>query len=77
MNPRSFMIVFTVILCMVLIAGTSDLERSYFVVSTKYDVVLETELQSAECERTKILMENILRQSQEYSFKVTCTPIDK
>lgn len=77
MNPKSFIIVFMVILAMLLIATPSELPKSHLIVMKRTEIFISTMLNSGECDRTKILLESALRHAQEYDYKVTCTPIDK
>ena len=53
-----------------------ELDQSRFSVTTKYEHVIGTTLQSAECHRTKILTEAVLRHTQEYDYEVHCTPLN-
>ncbi len=75
MNPNAFIPVFMLILIIFLFAAPKDLEQSEFRVTTKYELVVGSKLQSAECNRTKILMEAALRHSQDFDYEVTCTPL--
>lgn len=76
MNPRTFMISFIIILSLFLYASEKELDKSRLKVATKYDTVVETILQSSECNRTKILMESLIRHAQDYGYAVTCTLIN-
>lgn len=53
-----------------------ELDQSWFRVTTKYELVVGSKLQSGECQRTKILVESVLRESQKYKYEVTCTPLN-
>jgi len=78
MNPKVFMIVFMIILAMMLLAAPKDLKKSSYTVTKGDEIVIITELQSAECSRTQILVESLLRKMyKEDSYNVTCTVIDK
>ena len=76
MNPNSFIPMFIIILLIVLWAAPKDLDESWFRVTTKYELVVGSKLQSGECQRTKTLVEAALRHSQKYSYEVTCTPLN-
>ena len=76
MNPNAFIPMFLIILVIIMFAMPKELDQSWFTVTSKYELVVGSKLQAGECQRTKILMEAVLRQSEEYNYEVTCTPLN-
>lgn len=75
MNPKTFIIMFLVILAMYLLAANSELDKSQFIIKQASTIIVSTTLQSGECDRTKILTEVLLRRQYKGDrYAVFCIP---
>lgn len=74
MNPKTFVIMFMTILAMYLLAATSQLDRSEFIITQGNTIVVSSTLDTGECDRTKILTEALLRRQYKGDrYQVSCT----
>jgi hypothetical protein len=66
-----------IILAMMLLASPKDLSRSEFLAVHNGETLVRSELQSAECNRTKILFEALVRKMhQQYNIKIICNELN-
>ena len=77
MPPKMFLI-FIILLGMILLAADKELPRSNYTVYHYDEIISTSTLNSSECDRTKVLVEMVLRHNnKDQSHTVVCEPIDK
>jgi hypothetical protein len=77
MNPKTFTIAFFTFLLAFLLFSDKELNRSEFLAVNNGETLVRSELQSSECDRTKVLFDAMVRKMhQEYNIEIICNPLN-